>query len=220
MKNQIILAATLALSIVTSSCGKHRIKGEGSSTSERRELATFGSITANGSTNITVHPSSTDYVVVHGYSNLVPVYETRVSDGRLILEFKREYINVKNNNVTVDVYTTQAHRATLNGSGNIRIESDQHSEYMNVDINGSGDITIANNHFKAVNADVNGSGNINGAACHADTLKAHISGSGNISMNVANYLEAKISGSGNVNYWGQPVVGKINISGSGEVNRR
>jgi hypothetical protein len=219
MKNQIILAATLALSIIATSCGKHRVKGEGSSTSERRELATFGSITANGSTNITVHPSNSDYVIVHGYNNLVPVYETRVSDGRLILEFKRDYINVKNNNITVDLYTTQAHRVTLNGSGDIKIEDGQHSEYMNLDINGSGNITIANNHFKGVNADVNGSGNIKGIACLADTMKAHISGSGNISMSVANYLEVKISGSGDVDYWGQPVLGKVSISGSGKVHK-
>lgn len=214
-----LLSIAALFTIAFTSCSKHSIKGEGSTTSETRNVQAFQTVEANGSTNVTVYPSATDYVIVTGYENLIPVYETKVNNGRLILQFKDNYINVRNSNIHVSVYSTQVSRIKINGSGDISVQPAQVSKYMNLEVNGSGEISFGDNQFNVVNCDVNGSGNINGVACHADTLNAKISGSGNIKMNVAKLLSVRISGSGNVDYWGRPVISDVDISGSGKINK-
>lgn len=218
MKRIIFLGLTLS-ALAFSSCSKVRLKGEGSILSETRQLENFTEVEANGSTDVEIIPSATNSVIVTGYQNLIPAYDTRVRDGRLILEFKKGYINVRNNNIKVTVYTTATNRALLNGSGNIHFADDLNTNSMSVDINGSGNVFIGNNNFTTAHYKINGSGNINAKLAIAENVTAKISGSGDIDLTATKSLIAKISGSGSIDYWGNPSVVETDISGSGKVRK-
>ena len=78
MKRIVLLSIIAAATVSFTSCRKHSLRGEGSTTSETRDLASFTSVEANGSTDIEIFASSENKVIVTGYSNLIPVYETKV----------------------------------------------------------------------------------------------------------------------------------------------
>ncbi|MBN9483969.1 MAG: hypothetical protein BGO70_10210 [Bacteroidetes bacterium 43-93] len=212
----------LSLAIVTitsASCKKLRLKGEGPVVSETRYVSPFNQINADGDVDVDVYPSSENKVEVSGYHNLVPVYKTEVSGNTLKLHFQDGYINVRNNNIHVSVYTTQPAGVKINGSGNINVSSGFQPGSMSADVNGSGKISIANNHFGNMDLRVNGSGEIDASSCTGDYVTAKISGSGNIKITVGNSLDAHISGSGDIDYWGNPGTVNTDISGSGKIRK-
>jgi hypothetical protein len=213
MKRHFMLAAAMLMMV---SCGRERLKGEGATVSETRITSQFNSIDCNGSNEVRVFRDTVYRVVVTGYQNLVPSYTTHVSGGKLRLEYE-DNLNVRNDNISVDVYTPELNNITLNGSGNIRIDQGFEGVFGG-EINGSGNLYLADGHFYRATYRVKGSGNISARNAVADTVHATISGSGNIELTVVDYLTARISGSGNIDYWGSPVV-DIDISGSGRIKK-
>lgn len=208
------------LAMGVTSCHKRVIKGEGPDVSETRTLATFSKVEANGSSDVTIVKDSVYMVIVRGYSNLVPAYETKVKGDRLVLEFKDNFWNVKNDNIRVEVHTPYVDKVSINGSGDIYTGSGFVQDHFEGDINGSGNISVSNNVYKSLKADVNGSGTFNSETCEVEDVNTEISGSGDIYVKVSNHLKVRISGSGNVYYRGNPATTDIDISGSGKVNKR
>ncbi len=215
MKYHLMLFAALLLMI--SSCSKNRLKGEGGTISETRTVTAFNSIECNGSNEVRIYRDSVFRVVVTGYQNLVGVYESNVSGGKLQLGYDDKYFNVRNDNISVEVYTPELVNVALNGSGNVRINSGFEGVFGG-EINGSGNMYLSGGDFTRATYRISGSGNISARNAVADTAYATISGSGNIEFTVVNYLVARISGSGNIDYWGSPVA-DMDISGSGRVKK-
>lgn len=220
MKNLAIITVILSTVFFTS-CRKHALIGEGPIVNETRELPSFTSVAADGSVDVVVHPSNTNRAIVSGYGNLVPQYETEVNgNGRLRLKFRDKFINVRHNNIRVDVYTTGISSYSINGSGNTTIRQGMTTENMDLEINGSGDIHVEQNKFVNMNCKVNGSGNIHAQSCTTDHANITISGSGNVKLAVLKTLSVRISGSGDVDYWGSPQITKMDVSGSGDIKKR
>lgn len=216
---KIIIAAIAFSTIVITSCHKERLKGEGSIISETRELSAFAEVVADGDVDMRIHPSTTNKVVLTAYQNLIPAFETNISGSKLKLKYKDEYINIKNNNMKIDLYVTDLSDVSINGSGKIVLQSSLPTRDLGVDINGSGNITIMDNDLYRLRCNINGSGNIDARNAISDHVSARISGSGEISVSVRTALDVDISGSGTVNYWGDSAVVNSHISGSGKVRK-
>lgn len=219
MKSTLIVVAGALLITTAASCSKNRLHGEGSVISDSRSVGTFTRVESNGSTNVTVVKDSVYKVIVTGYENLVPAYETVVSGDKLSLEFKDKYHNIRNNNVTVEVHTPNIEYFSINGSGDVVMNGGFNGSSFEGKINGSGELRVNNSTYKTFKADVNGSGDIIASSTTCESGHANISGSGNIELNVTKSLYVKISGSGNVSYWGNPTT-EIDVSGSGNVKKK
>lgn len=216
------IATIIGISILAmgaTSCHKI-VKGGGAQVSDTRTLNTFSKVEADGSSEVTIVKDSVYMVIVSGYSNLVPAYETKVKGDRLVLGFKDNFWNVKNDNIKVEVHTPYVDKVSMNGSGNIHTGSGFIQDHFEGDINGSGNINVSNNTYKRLKTRVNGSGTFNSETCEAEDVDADISGSGDIYVKVSNHLKVRISGSGNVYYRGNPATTDVDISGSGKVNKR
>lgn len=217
---KIALLLVLAVSLISvSSCSKRVLKGEGPIISETRSLADFDQIYCNGSIDLEVVASNRDEVTISGYQNLVPAYRTDVSSGKLYLEYDDEYINIRHDNLKVTVYTTGFEKLKLSGSGDVAIKSGINSDYMNIQISGSGNVRLTHNTFKTLITKINGSGNIYARDADSDEVYATISGSGDISVTALDLLDARISGSGDIDYWGNPASVTVDVSGSGRVRK-
>lgn len=215
-----ITVSLLALStLFVTSCRKGAIRGHGSTESETRYLDNFSTIVASGSSDIEVYPSSENRVIVTGYANLVPVYRTEVRGNTLYLDFEPGYWNVMNNNIKITLYTTDMDAVRLSGSGKVYIHDDLAANSMELNVSGSGDITIDHNEFERFDCKISGSGKVNARYASCDNVYAEISGSGDLDVTVNHLLDAKISGSGSVDYWGSPEVVNTDISGSGKVRK-
>lgn len=219
MKQIALLLTFSVLLFSTSSCNKKVLKGEGPIISETRSLADFDQILCNGSVDLTIVASNKDEVTISGYQNLVPAYRTDVSNNTLYLEYDDDYINVKHDNIKLTVYTTGFGKLKLSGSGDVVMMSDINTDYMDVTIEGSGNIRLTQNTFKTFITKVNGSGNINARDVDANEVYATVSGSGDISVTALDLLDARISGSGDIDYWGNPSSVTVDISGSGRVRK-
>jgi hypothetical protein len=219
MKN-ILSITIIALSLLTTtSCRKHSLRGEGATVSETRSLSSFEHVQADGDIEVTVIPSTSNKVIVSGYHNLVPVFETEVRGRTLHLRFADEKYNVRNNNISIILYTTSMTGFTINGSGEASIREGLEVGDMDLEVNGSGDIDIEGSYFNTMRLKINGSGTINARSAETDIAYADISGSGNIELTVHEILDVKISGSGTVDYWGLPETVNTEISGSGKVKK-
>lgn len=217
---QVIILATLFSSIVFTSCRKHTLRGEGSVITVTRDLASFEEVAADGDLDIVIYPSNINQAVITGYENLVPVFETDIRNGKLRLKYPDKYFNIRHNNIKVEVYTTSMRSFSINGSGKADIQAGFPLRDMDLEINGSGDINVANNQFITMHGKISGSGNINARNCTVDNAFLRISGSGNIDLAVLKKLDVHISGSGDVNYWGSPETVETDISGSGKVRKK
>src|ERR1044071_9449284 len=100
MKQTAILAALLSMMVFTS-YRKHTLVGEGPLIDETRELAAFDEVQADGSLDVVVYPSTSNKVVVTGYHNLVPIFETDIVGGKLRLSYPDKYYNIRHNNIRV-----------------------------------------------------------------------------------------------------------------------
>ena len=125
-----------------------------------------------------------------------------------------------NNNIKITLYTTDMNAVRLSGSGKVHIHEGLAANTMEIDISGSGDVTVEDNEFDTFQCKVSGSGAVNARYAVCDEVYAEISGSGDLDITVNELLEAKISGSGSIDYWGTPEVVNTDISGSGKVTKK
>ena len=220
MKRFVTFTLIALTTLLATSCRKATLRGHGNIESETRDLSTFSAIVASGSTDIEVFPSSENKVIVTGYANLVPIYRTEVRGNTLYLDFGPEYWNVMNNNIKITLYTTDMNAVRLSGSGKVHIHEGLAANTMEIDISGSGDVTVEDNEFDTFQCKVSGSGAVNARYAVCDEVYAEISGSGDLDITVNELLEAKISGSGSIDYWGTPEVVNTDISGSGKVTKK
>lgn len=212
------LYALLPLVLLTSSCIKERLKGEGDIISDTRSVSPFHTVESDGDNRVSIVRDSVYKVTVTGYENLVPEFRTTVSNGKLHLDYDDDYY-VRNDNIQVQVHAPAIENVRIEGSGRIEVRPGFTGDHFESHIDGSGSIEIQGGIFRELVADINGSGKIrcDGAVC--DSAYADISGSGEIWVQVNNYLDVDISGSGTVHYRGSPVV-KTRISGSGKVQKQ
>ncbi len=220
MKQYLAFITIALFAIGTTSCHKKAIRGEGPTTSETRFVGEFSKVEANGSTHVVVVYDEEYSVTVTGYSNLVPMYETKVKGDRLVLQYKDHFWNVHNDNITVEVHTPYVDKVSLNGSGNINVGSGYDQRDLMADINGSGNINVSGNKYNSLSADINGSGSFDSEYCEVNKVYVSISGSGNAYVKANEYLKVNINGSGDVYYRGSVRNIETDISGSGKVHRR
>ena len=220
MKNYLLTGALLLSVFFLGSCRKHFIKGEGPIETEIRSVSDFSEIVADGSIDVTVVKDNEYKVVLTGYGNLIPIFETKVNGDRLTLQYENRYHNVRNDNLEIEVHTPYVEKLVLNGSGDAVITSGFVQEKIEGKINGSGNISVNNCEVTTLTADINGSGTFKSTSTEADNVFTYISGSGDIYVHVNEFLKVRSSGSGDVWYSGDPDITDIDISGSGDVHKK
>jgi hypothetical protein len=212
------LGMLLTVAVALTACSKESIRGSGRTVTETRNVASFTEVKLEGSASINVEQGTQQKVEVSGYENLLPIYETIVQNGTLVLKFKNDYYNVRNSNISVNIIIPALSKIVINGSGEYKIK-DFNGSNLTAEINGSGEIYTTNCVYDNTVIRLNGSGYVRAAQVQTKEADLEINGSGKIDINCSKNLKATIHGSGQVNYWGSPSV-TVNISGSGSVNKQ
>ena len=209
----------LLMAVITMvACSKESIRGSGRTLTETRSVAPFTGVRQEGSANVNITYGTQQTVEITGYENLLPIYETNVQNETLVLKFRNDQYNVRNNNITVNITMPALSNIALNGSGEYRIKNFTGSN-ISAEINGSGEVYAENCVYDKTVFRVNGSGHIKAAQIESKESDVEINGSGNIDITCSEKLKAIIHGSGQVNYWGTPSV-TVDISGSGSVRKQ
>lgn len=227
------------LVLMAASCGSSgaeagRTKGSGHVTTEQRAVGPFDRVELGGEGRLVVSAHGPAQLEVQTDDNLLPLIESTVTDGRLVISTKRDVNIDPSNGVTYRAACDRLSEVQLSGSGQIEVTGCQMDDLaihldgsgeihvlgldttkVDAEIDGSGMVTTTG-RSGAVSASVTGSGSFDGSELQALDGAARIPGSGRIDVWVTRTLQADISGSGTVSYRGDPAVTK-DISGSGTV---
>jgi len=216
---KLIIPVALILVASFTSCKKNlfnSIKGKGATVTEVRDLTGFNKISLSIDGDVNYVQDSVYFVEISAQQNVLDVITTEISGGELKIGADR-WIR-KHNGIKIIVHSPDLHGMTLSGSGNMESSSDILTPDLELNVSGSGNITLASVHTDQLEVTISGSGNIQVSGGAATNQKANISGSGNVEMDdlTANESDAKISGSGSVSVWSVNHL-KATISGSGDI---
>ncbi len=220
--------------------GGEKVRGEGSSVTENRNIKNFKGFKSSISADITLKQTSGSYkVTVSGQKNILSLLKTEVVDGNLKISFEKGYSIGYNEPLKITLEAPSFDYLGMSGSGNVEAEGTLSGEKLTVNISGSGDFDLNNLKYGDLSVGISGSGDVDLAGSaesvdltisgsgdlKAENLKAQkahctVSGSGNISLNVTKELDATISGSGDIRYSGKPASVRTRVSGSGDIKSR
>jgi hypothetical protein len=218
--NKKLLFVFIILVFVQGACSfgtivPNTVVGSGKVISETRNVSGFSSVELQGSANMEVTFGNAESVVITADDNILPLIETNVQTGQLIIRDKAKTNINPSTPVRVNVTIQALKGVTLSGSGKINV-SQMAGDSLVINLTGSGSITVTGT-VTAVNASLPGSGNIYCGGLHAKTAKVKLDGSGDIEIYASQSLDAGILGSGSILYSGNPAQVSKSIVGSGNI---
>lgn len=206
---------------------------------ETRNVTNFSGIDLRMGADVNFTKAPEYKVEVRAQDEILRVLETYVSNDRLVIKFDRDIRVRLHDGVTVNVSGPNLNSLRVSGSGDINCTGAFNPANIEMDVSGSGDITVSDLTTNLLDAAISGSGDIKvlqGAAndaklkisgsgsfdlagVAAKTANVRTSGSGNTRLKVSDRLDVNIAGSGSVYYTGNPVI-NASISGSGKVRQQ
>ncbi|MFN3565224.1 MAG: head GIN domain-containing protein [Burkholderiaceae bacterium] len=211
-----------------------RVAGSGRIVEESRALAGFGALKVAGGVDVELRASGRETVTVRADDNIVPLIETRVDGGTLVIGTPRgvsfrtqrrprvvvEFVRLGaltvagTGDVRADRVRGDTFAVSVAGSGDVRIDA-LDVDSLGVVLAGSGDFTAAGRADEQ-GFRIRGSGDVRARDLVGRSVKVSIAGSGDAHVHATEELEVAIAGSGDVVYRGTPRITK-SIAGSGSV---
>jgi len=203
------------------------IDGTGPVVDEVRETGSFTAVTNTGSFDVYVTNSDDFKVLVRAQESLIPVVETHVAGGTLIIETEGNSCYRSSFPVEIHISMPETEGLALEGSGRVFAGMVSSSE-VEISNSGSGYLEIDTTISGSLILDNSGSGHIEVMENNAEIVDLYQSGSGSIlagNMNAAGEVDISHSSSGRINAVILDVLqldvvmsgsGRIELSGYGE----
>jgi hypothetical protein len=236
--DKIGLIAAVAGCIILLSCITNSSALSGQIVKETREVPAFSGIDLAFSGNVYVSQGNEQKVVIEADKSIIDIIETKVDGDNLVLKTKNG--NWKNmGEVKVYITMPQIDHLSVSGSGDLESQTPVQTREIEIQVSGSGSITIkdlqatdistvvtgsgnielsGSANSSKLDATITGSGSIKATSLPVDNADVNITGSGSALVNVLKELETDITGSGNVMYKGNPVI-NANSTGSGRTRQ-
>jgi hypothetical protein len=233
----------LSLAALTAACGLlpglNVITGSGNVTRAERAVSGFTAIALEGSGEVVITQGASEGLTIEAEDNLLPLITSEVRDGVLNLDFSRAdwrdvirptqpirfLVGVKDlgaldlagsGSIQAGVLQIPNLKVVVSGSGDVTLD-ELRADSLIATLDGSGNITAAG-QVQRLDVFLTGSGQVSAGDLESQAALVSLGGSGDVTLWVRDALDVSISGSGTVNYFGQPTVGKRDISGSGDIN--
>lgn len=208
------LSHVFAALILFTACHVRGIDGDGQRTEEKRPIAEFTALQADGSYEIQWESGSPSLTLTAD-ANLLSHIKTTVEKDRLTI---REDTDLRPTQVVKVVLTSPSlAEVQLNGAAKTHLKR-LAGERFTIDCNGAGDI-VANGQVGQFHTTLNGSSEVHAFDLAAKSAEVTINGAGQAEVSAADHLKVTISGSGAVTYAGKPTV-EQNIYGAGSVRSK
>ncbi len=232
--NKITIFVLLASTLMLGSCF-NCVDGVGPKKTENRELEAFSKLEVNISADVMVHFGDENTIKISAQENLLSEIETYVQGKTFIIDSR--YCLNPTETIRIDITTKNLSSITLNGSGGVHTSSVMEADDVNLQLNGSGQISadifsntldaaingsgdiIVNGTTQDLDMEINGSGDFKALGLKSFEADISIAGSGDADIKVLNELKVNITGSGSVTYVGSPEI-KTKVTGSGKVTKK
>ncbi|MBI3133461.1 MAG: DUF2807 domain-containing protein [Bacteroidetes bacterium] len=238
MKSTLLFSGILLIGLT--SCKKNGFvcyHPNGNIITEQRTTDHFDGIDLRIGADVYVEQSATYSVSITASENLMAIIKTEVHGTTLCIDTKKNKCINGDDDIAVYITAPELRKLEISGSGDIISKTNFIASDLEMNISGSGNITLDSLQTTNYAINISGSGNVKLAGAQTATSQIthisgsgdintlnlptsncdiHISGSGKAQVWAISTLKADISGSGDVIYKGNPVI-TASASGSGEV---
>ena len=199
---------------------------------ENRELGEFNRISMRGIGKMTIAQGKEQSVVIEGDKIAVSRISTNVSDGKLVIDIGRDWVEKISagfdflSSTDIRIHITVKDLAELEVTGAADIEAkDIKTKDLDLKMIGASNVKVLNLNANSLKTEIPGAGkivvegkvkdqsvtlagagNFNGYKLESDNTKVVLSGVGSAQLWVKKELEVTIAGVGSVEYYGSPTV--------------
>ena len=184
--------------------------------SEARTVPAFQSIELAGTLQVDVEVGKAASVTVTGEADLLDKVVTKVKDGVLVIDTKRDLPRRHHLRATVTVPELAA--ISLTGTGDMRV-SGISSDSLAVRLPGTGAMTLTGS-ASTLKLSVDGTGNIAAKNLATKAATVDMSGTGSATLQVSQSLDARITGTGSIDVHGHPAQVRKSVTGVGAIHVR
>ena len=212
------LALLVLLTVVAAGCHHGRfaeIKGSGKRELQKRDVASFTSISTEGAFTIEVTCQKDLSLEVEGDDNVLEFVTTEVSGNTLRLKNTKNYSTSEPVRFKISVPNLEG--LSVSGAGRIDIKG-LNNDKFEVDANGAPNITVAGT-TKVIDVGTNGAGKVDTTKLHASRGVVEANGAARVDLDVLEQLDATVNGPSTITYKGDPVVNKT-VHGPGKIEKR
>jgi hypothetical protein len=198
----------------------HVVSGNGNVTlakgpirTEQRALAPYSGMRVDAPAEVTFSPSERSAVTITAPSDILPLIETDVSDGTLVIALKGSV--VLSSPIVIAATGPGLGAIALAGSGSVKAAG-LSGPALDISLAGSG-VVAATGNVERISIRLTGSGDVDVAAIRAAEVRGLIAGSGTIRAFARESVAARITGSGAFFVSGDPPHRASSVTGSGEI---
>lgn len=211
----------LLVSLVVLAAGCHHsmrfvdITGSGKRELQKRNVAPFTSISAEGAFTIEVTCQKEQSLEVEGDDNVLEFVTADVSSNILRIKNTKHYST--NEPVKFRISVPNLEGLSVNGAGRIDVKN-LNNDKFEIDTNGAPMIVVSGK-TKVIDVGANGAGKVDAQNLHASRGVVDTRGVARVDVDVSEQLDATVNGPSTVTYKGDPVVNKT-IHGPGKIEKR
>lgn len=213
----LFLAALVVAAMSGCAAVNTSVTGSGMTIEETREVTDFSRIELRTIGQVIITTGDAAAVHIRAEDNLVPLVETNVRGGWLVIESPPNTTLSPTRTIEITVTMPELAEIKLSGAGLIQADSVTAAS-LTTSIGGSGNVILSGSVDRQT-VDVSGAGTYDAYELASREATVNLSGTGNVLLYVSATLKATVSGIGNVLYRGDPSVAQ-NVTGTGSVRPR
>lgn len=207
----------LFTALMLTSCEDDALIASGNTVTETRNVGDFWRLDINAGRNVKVVYDDNAGITLTGSENLVRHLRTKVSNGKLTLDYDQDQINYEDVEVTIRLPFFR--ELSMNGRRSLTTHGTfEPTDHVIISSHGENDMTAMDSFVSgSVDISLTGNGKLDFRTLSTQNAKASITGNGNMYIKVAQTLKAEIEGNGHIYYLGNPNV-TSDIKGKGSVS--
>jgi hypothetical protein len=185
-------------------------------TSEARSVPAFHAIDLAGTIDVDVMVGKPASVEVSGEPELLDQVITKVKDGVLVIDTRREL--KKRNHLRASVNVPELASIALSGTGSMKVTGVA-NESFGISVPGTGQVVVTGS-TSSLRVVVDGTGEIAAKDLAAKSATVDVNGTGQAILRVTQSLEANVTGTGSIDVHGRPARVKKSVTGVGSIHIR
>ncbi len=190
-------------------------KGSGDLVTQERTVEAFSRIETNLSVEMVVEVGKPQAVSLSFDDNLIDFIRTEVDGKTLVIDTEESFSS--RNSVQIKVSVPAIDLIMTEGSGVIDVHNLNNKKFRII-LSGSGDVHL-DGTSEFIDIEINGSGDVDATELAAGDVAVTINGSGAARVAATGSLDAEVNGSGDVLYTGKPEAIYSSVNGSGKIRK-
>lgn len=218
----VLLALTLACSVVTGSLGGRVVRGSGNVVSEEREIGTIDGVQLATVGTLTIEVGEDEALRIEAEDNVLPYIRTQVRGGTLVIDTEPGTNLRSTEPIAYYLTVEELSSIRLSSSGDV-VAPDLEADRFEIALSSSGDLDMGELTCETCLITLSSSGDLNLDAVYTPDLVVRISSSGNVTIDDGDVEHQEIDVTSSGNYEARDVdseTADVQLSSSGNARIR